>query len=323
MTRRFASCLAALFVMTAAPSAFAQQETLPEDVPLRENFSPTQMTIVGAGFAGAVFFQFFGSDVFGHPSPGMGPPAEDSVDWRYTHHVNPNPDPSKKWLGGVPDLGGYFLPAGAMSFYLTGTIGAGVSDDFFLSTRKHELMAFTGAFSWSMVTVNALKLIVGRTRPFAVREDVDPDAFGEDEKEQYISFPSGHSASAAATMTFLALDLSDELFHGALADASPAVRYGVGRALPIITGAGVTWMVMYSRIRDQKHWLSDTLTGAMIGAGFSALFYSRHFDHEGNPRRNFPSREGAAGIIDAASTGRLYLQPTPNGPMGLGYGFEF
>ncbi len=192
-----------------------------------------------------------------------------------------------------------------------------------MTSKSHELLAFTEAFAWTMIVTNSLKLIVGRARPFTVREDIDTEAVGEPEKEYFLSFPSGHSASAAATSTFLALDLSDHLVHHTLKDSHPALRYGVGYGAPLLGAVGVSWTVMYSRIKDQRHWLSDTLTGAMIGAGFSSLFYVMHFDRQGQPRKRHELDEEVASQDDAIIQ-ESYMAPvaTPSGPM-LSYGFVF
>ncbi len=301
-----------VFVLLCSPGlALAQQG---EEVGVLENYSPLELTLGGVGVAGAIMFIGWGSDIFGNPRPGMGPPDTESVDWRFSHWANPTPDPRTKWLGGVPDLAGYVAPALTVGLYAAGTIGSALGDDFVLGDQKHELIAFTEAFAWSMVTVNALKLLVGRTRPFAVRPDIDPALIEEDEDEQFISFPSGHSASAAATTVFLALDLGDHLATNVLKDAHPAVQFSVGRVLPLVAAGGLTWTVMYGRIRDQRHWLSDTLTGAMIGAGFSTLVYTMHFGPGGQPRRNIARPEpGSASLMPVV------------GPAGaeLRYGFTW
>ena len=72
--------------------------------------------------------------------------------------------------------------------------------------------------------------------------------------------------------------------------------------MPMVVASGLTWTVMYSRIKDQQHWLSDTLTGALIGSAFATLFYTLHFDELGQPRTQTPPTPG--------------IQPVPS-TMGL------
>ena len=72
--------------------------------------------------------------------------------------------------------------------------------------------------------------------------------------------------------------------HGALKDHSPIIRYILGRILPYATATALSSLVMYSRIKDQQHWLSDTLVGALIGAGSALLSYRIHFNQYGQVR---------------------------------------
>lgn len=315
-----------LTFLTFAPQheVIAQQPPdASNQVTIRENFSPFEIGTIGLGATGAIFLIGFGEDVFGHPVPSIGPPDPQSVDWRFTHWANEKPDPVKKWIGGAPDRAGYVLPFAALGLYATGSIGHAINPDFPLASKNHELLAFTESIAWTMFVTNVFKLMVGRARPFTVREDLDPVAFGEPEKEYFLSFPSGHSASAASTTTFLALDLSAHLVHHTLRDSHPVLRYGLGYGLPLLGAASISGTVMFSRIRDQRHWLSDTLTGAMIGAGFSTIFYTMHFDNEGNPRKRHDI-DVDEDLSGSATIQQSFVTPiaTPSGPM-LQYGLIF
>ena len=311
--RSILTTLVACSILCSSASALAQQEQ--EDVPVLENFSPFELATTGVAVAGMGFFLFAADDVLPAPTPSMGAPEPGSVDWRFTHWANPEPTPDQ-WLGGVPDYGGYAAPALTIAFYATGAIGNAVSDDFFFPDTAHEAIAFTEALAWTMVTVNSLKYIAGRRRPLTVRSDVDAESFGVDEADYNLSFPSGHSASAAVTSTFLALDLGDYLIKGPLGNAPDALKFTVGRVIPLVAAGGFTWTVMYSRIKDQRHWLSDTLTGAFIGSAFATAFYVMHFDEDGDPRRRHAPASGPASAIVAPAV-------TPDGGFQLSYGFMF
>lgn len=314
-----------LLSLTLTTSLAAAQSPPPEQPKLLENYSPLELTITGVGVAGAITMLGFGSKIFGDPEPSMGTPSTESVDWRFSHWLNPDPDPKGQFLGGAPDYAGYAMPVIALGFYGLGAVGNLFSDDFFMEDRKHELVAFTETVAWTMIAVNALKLMVGRPRPFTVRPDVDKSQYKEGSKEYNLSFPSGHSASAAMTMTFVFLDASDYLVREVFADSSAPVQVLVGRVLPATVAAGVTWTVMYSRVKDQRHWLSDTITGALIGSTVSALFYTMHFDTLGNPRRRHKLEDDEATTSTSAIMRSQALSPSlgTQGQLGLNYSFLF
>ena len=90
------------------------------------------------------------------------------------------------------------------------------------------------------IAVNGIKYTVGRLRPDGSR---------------YNSFPSGHTATAFLTATLL---------HKEYGHLSPWYSIG-GYTAAAITGV--------SRILNNRHWLSDVMTGAAIGIGSVHLDY--------------------------------------------------
>jgi membrane-associated phospholipid phosphatase len=122
-------------------------------------------------------------------------------------------------------------------------VGAGITLTGVIS--GHDRLRRTGervlaATAVAGLTTGAIKFSVGRARP---SETDDPYVFkpfsGND------AFPSGHATLAFA----LATSLSDEIHKPWIS----AVLY---------TGAaGTAW----SRLNDQRHWLSDVLMGGAIG----------------------------------------------------------
>jgi membrane-associated phospholipid phosphatase len=321
--------LAACALLTSLLATPAAAQPVPDEGGLKrplvaENYSPLELTTLGVVSAGALTLMLGGDAIFGAPKPSMGPPSTDSVDWRFSEWANPDPDPTSQWLGGAPDIGGYAMPVVALAFYGAGALGNSLSSDFFIGDTTHELIAFGESLAWSMLVINGLKFVVGRERPFVAKAragDVAPrDQWDVPEKEENISFPSGHSAAAAVTMTFVMLDLSDHLYHHTLRDQHGAVRWSVGRLLPALAGAGVTWTVMYSRIKDQRHWLSDTLVGAFVGTTFATIFYTMHFDEEGDARR---TRKVCDSCEEATNTQTLTPMILPSGGMGFGWSTTF
>jgi membrane-associated phospholipid phosphatase len=326
MTRSSTALLLTLLLALAPQAALAQ--SVPDVGGLKrplvaENFSPFELTTLGVASAGALTLMMGGDAIFGQPKPSMGPPAYDSIDARFSRWANPNPDPASQWLGGAPDLGGYAMPIVALAFYGTGAAGNALSSDFFIGDTTHELIAFGESLAWSMLVVNGLKFMVGRERPFVAKSragEVAPrDQWDVPQKEENISFPSGHSAAAAVTMTFVMLDLSDHLYYNSLSGQHGAVRWGVGRLLPALAGAGVTWTVMYSRIKDQRHWLSDTLVGAFVGTTFATIFYTMHFDDKGKARRRYKACDDCD--ESTATTTQHIIAPTMLPHSGVGFGW--
>jgi membrane-associated phospholipid phosphatase len=94
------------------------------------------------------------------------------------------------------------------------------------------------------------KLAFGRPRP-----DQSLDADGYDPFSGQASMPSGHTAMAFAWATTLA----DELHH-------PLAKVGL---------YGLATSVGWSRVHDNRHWLSDVAAGALIGITSAKLASGR------------------------------------------------
>ena len=95
-------------------------------------------------------------------------------------------------------------------------------------------------------TTSALKLMVGRQRPLVGEEQYVFHPFGSTD-----AWPSGHTTVAFA----LAASVSDEIH-------STPVTIGL-YSLATLTG--------WSRLNDNKHWLTDVLAGAAIGVTSAKL----------------------------------------------------
>ena len=110
---------------------------------------------------------------------------------------------------------------------------------------------------------NGLKLIVDRERP-DVPHLVDPAGS---------SFPSGHSAAAAAAWFALALVVSRSWPRR-------------GRAAAAAVAAIVTVAVATSRALLGVHWLTDVVAGVMVGWGWfllTALVFGGRIQRLGEP----------------------------------------
>jgi membrane-associated phospholipid phosphatase len=110
------------------------------------------------------------------------------------------------------------------------------------------------ALALSNFVGGSLKVVTGRSRPIVLQADGtwvrrDPgdwDLFGgwSDDHGEQRAYPSGHSTNAFAIATVFAEELGG---------AAPWIAYPIA--------AGVAW----SRVNDEAHWASDTVTGALVG----------------------------------------------------------
>lgn len=106
-------------------------------------------------------------------------------------------------------------------------------------------LMLSGVLCW------ALKLSVGRARP---RWSDAPDSLRP--FSSATSFPSGHTTAAFALSTSLAAGL-----------ASPPATVAL-----VALAAGTGW----SRVNDDRHWLSDVVVGALVGL-LSTLWVRRRY----------------------------------------------
>jgi membrane-associated phospholipid phosphatase len=120
-----------------------------------------------------------------------------------------------------------------------GTVAAGLISGNSRITRAGARISSGIALGGLMSSL--LKLSVGRRRPFSSEEQY---TFGPFSKVD-ASWPSGHTMTAFA----LATGVSDELH-------STPVTIGM-----YTLATGVAW----SRMNDNKHWLTDVVAGAAIG----------------------------------------------------------
>lgn len=101
----------------------------------------------------------------------------------------------------------------------------------------------TEAMVYAAITTQTIKMIAGRSRPYTEQGPYD---WGHSSwmDDRHFSFPSGHTMAAFTISTVMA----DETGW-----MGQTFWYGL---------AGIT---AYARITSNKHWFSDTITGAWIG----------------------------------------------------------
>ena len=255
-------------------------------VPLRENFSPFETTLAFAAAGFGTYLLAAGDTMFDPPRPGMGPPDPDSLDARLSRMAYTG-DHTMWW--GVPYVtGGYLLPAVPALIYTADWLALDLRGAplVFQGDRNpsHRLVAFVETMGWTYLLTGLVKYTAGRPRPYTEGANNHP-ALRRKPSEDNLSFFSGHASISFAAGVFLAEDISRYLLRAPLADDGPTTRLLLGRVLPNLLGYGVPSIIAISRVIEQQHWPSDTLTGAISGALIAHLVYAVHFDHDGNPQR--------------------------------------
>ncbi|MEJ7812703.1 MAG: phosphatase PAP2 family protein [Gemmatimonadaceae bacterium] len=154
----------------------------------------------------------------------------------------------------------------------------------------------TEAIVVGLGVTSVIKFTAGRARPYVGRDHPHDFAFGRGFKhEEYRSFPSGHTLIAFAAATAVT-DEARRWEPSSLWYVAPAM-YG-GAAL-----------VGLSRMYDNKHWASDVVMGAAMGAFSGRKVVRYHHEH---PRNNLDRWLLNASITPAAGGGRtvrLFLIP--------------
>ncbi|MCP3818486.1 phosphatase PAP2 family protein [Streptomyces sp. A3M-1-3] len=152
------------------------------------------------------------------------------------------------WMGGPHD--GLYAAGAAVLNWFGGPLGVviPVALLIFLIARKRwwSLLYLLTTYTANIVVVQTLKNLVDRPRPENPLVRVD-----------HGSFPSGHVAGTALLVVIV----------GAL--LIPAAR----RRAWWLGSAVFTVAMMWSRTWLHAHWLSDTLAGAMAGAGVALLLW--------------------------------------------------
>lgn len=123
------------------------------------------------------------------------------------------------------------------------------------NTKARQVaMAGTQAFIMGGISVEVLKAVFGRHRPY---QDIPPNPrvwTGPFGALSYNSMPSGHTTVAFSVATVFASVYKDKPWVGVLS-------YGIA------TG------VALSRLNDDKHWASDVFIGAALGFAVGKTVY--------------------------------------------------
>jgi membrane-associated phospholipid phosphatase len=123
----------------------------------------------------------------------------------------------------------------------------------------------TEAVALSFLATGAIKVIAGRSRPYASGDRATWSFARGLRTDSIRSFSSGHTALSTAAAITLAAEWRRQGVKGWRSVGPPLVY-----ALAGVAGG--------SRIRDRQHWASDVMMGAAVGT-VSALVVRRWHDH--------------------------------------------
>jgi membrane-associated phospholipid phosphatase len=141
-----------------------------------------------------------------------------------------------------------------------------VTNDSFANTEAYTMVEAAG---FSTVTAEALKYAAGRERP---DQTTDPNNW----RDSGSSFPSLHSTAAFAVGTVFAESGSDDY-----------------RWFRRVVGYGMAAATSYVRVRNNQHWLSDTVAGAALGIASGRFVTHRRLERAHAWNVSFtPSPEG-------------------------------
>ncbi len=153
----------------------------------------------------------------------------------------------------ISDVIGLMLAPGASYGVLAlvgGEAGAGVAFPV-------DGLVVTEASALAVAATQVIKVAAGRTRPFAHARDLDEPVPKPLSPDEHLSFPSGHTSLAMSVATASGTVATMRGYPGA------PIVWATGLPLALLTG--------YLRIGADKHYFTDVVAGALLGAAFGVL----------------------------------------------------
>jgi membrane-associated phospholipid phosphatase len=251
-----------------------------DPVPLEANFSRTERGAVTALTATDLAVIVVEKQNFIEPVFEFGEPS--GLDVEVSNALYDGGNVQDQLLGGIPDqLGDVVFPLSAAAF--------ASSDALFLHYRgeawsgdpaaDHFFWTWLEAYSLTLAATQAAKSLIDRPRPMVYFERTGV----EEHYDNHMSFFSGHTSSSFVLASLASRRLTDRLLAGPLSGETFSKRWWVGRFVPALACYGVAGFIGYSRIVDQRHYISDVMVGALVGTGIGNWTYDRHFDAYGKP----------------------------------------
>ncbi len=149
------------------------------------------------------------------------------------------------------------VPNAAVAAYnVAGAALIALSDE---PSRWHHFKGYAEAALTTAALTSLTKNFVGRRRPHFPAGD-DPD--------RRRSFFSGHASMSAVTTVYVGLYLHEHVFPKYSGTGATIWKSAAWAALgSVLVG------VPYSRLYDNRHHLSDVLTGSAVGSGLALAFF--------------------------------------------------
>lgn len=163
--------------------------------------------------------------------------------------------------------------AGAAAFLgirLLVNIGSDLAGGNVTSEDYHRTFSFYKSIVYTYSLTMLTKNLVYRMRPD-----------GSDSQ----SFFSGHSSTAFCTASYLSLELNDWYDRWETARPNDALRSMLKIGSGIALYAGATY-VAYTRMHDEKHFVSDVAVGAAVGTIVGTWMYHRHWSSNSADNEN-------------------------------------
>ena len=165
------------------------------------------------------------------------PKAQSIAELNTLRRINPNNPNSAVW-NNLSNTSKYISVGVPVGYFVAGLM----HDD---KALKQKAAYTAAAILLNTASTTLLKNVIKRERPYNSYTGIFPDKIESD-----YAFPSGHTSSAFATATSLAIDTKKRYV------AVPAFAWSAG--------------VGYSRIYLGQHYPSDVIMGALVGSS-SAL----------------------------------------------------
>jgi membrane-associated phospholipid phosphatase len=172
--------------------------------------------------------------------------------------------------------GFYLLPVAAVGLDALAAAHDGVRGNVGEDT---VLIAEAGVVAANVTQLT--KMLVGRERPFVHTLAPDRKPLTDQPSDNNLSFFSGHTAEAFALATAWGTVGTMRGYRWA------PMAWGVGGAVAATTG--------YLRIAADKHWLTDVVVGAVVGAGigFAVPFFFHSAVDDPTPRTSAATAQRA------------------------------